>query len=500
MAKNIYLDGYGGNYIAALADGKKLLEYHIERDDNSNLVGNIYKGRVMTVLGGMQAAFVNLGLKKNAYLSFSEILPDRSDISGGEVFSPIDIKEGDDILVQVVKDAYGNKGAKCSPYLSFAGVYLVYMPKVNIVGVSRKIEDEAFRKKAIKLLEVFGKKYDGGFILRTAGARASKRDLIREAAALAEQYRSAISASHGVSAPILVHEEADLLNRMLRDVYSQDVEKIYVGSRELLNELNGRATVSRSAGEYRKKLTLFDKNTDMFKYFGLDVEVDKLLRNRVELENGAYIIIDKTEALTVVDVNTGKFVGDSNLEDTVFKTNMLAAKEIARQVRLRNIGGIVVVDFIDMDVPEHRAKVVSALEQAAKTDRSKCNIRAMSDLGLVEFTRKKKRKESTSMLVQECPYCHGDGRIYSNDYVVLKLRSALLDLFADGYSSAIIDLNADMADYILKVGALSKDVSKVWADKRIYIIPHRTYHIEAFKVRGDNSKVLDLPDKARLLF
>ena len=208
----------------------------------------------------------------------------------------------------------------------------------------------------------------------------------------------------------------------------------------------------------------------------------------------------KGAAAVVIDVNTGKYTGKKSLEETVFQTNMLAAVEIARQVRLRNIGGIVVVDFIDMEIEEHRNDVVSALETALRQDRSKCNVLGMSALGLVEFTRKKKRNESTSMLVQECPYCKGDGLVFSNDYVVQKIRIALLDLFAEGYSSAIIDLNADMADYILRRGALRKDVSKVWSDKRIYIVPHRTYHLESFRVRGDNAKVLDVPDKSLLLF
>ncbi len=500
MVKNIYLDSNGGNYIAALAEGTKLLEYHIEKEDNSSAVGNIYKGRVMTVLGGMQAAFVNLGLKKNAYMCVTDILPDKNDIPDGDIPVFPEVKEGDEILVQVVKDAYGTKGAKCSPYLSFAGVYLVYMPNYNVVGISRKIEDESARERLEKLTESISKKYGGGFIVRTAASKANRLELKREAEALHNQYLDMMETVKTAEAPALVHEEADLISRIMRDVYSQDVEHIYIGSKELYDELTLRASGSFRRAEYRKKAKLFDKNTDMFKYFGLDKEVDKLLRNRVELESGAYLIIDKTEALTVIDVNTGKFTGNNNLEETVFETNLLAAKEIARQVRLRNIGGIVVVDFIDMEDKLHRDKVVETLENALKSDRSKCTVRGMSELGLVEFTRKKKRKESTSMLVQECPYCHGDGKIYSNDYVILKIRTALLDLFAEGYSAAIIDLNSDLADYILKKGALSSDVSKIWHGKRIYIVPHRTFHVESFRIRGDNSKVLDLPEKAKLLF
>ncbi|MBQ7165075.1 MAG: Rne/Rng family ribonuclease [Clostridia bacterium] len=502
MAKNIFLDINVGNYMAALADGEKLLEYHIEREDNSNLVGNIYKGKVVAVLGGMQAAFVNLGLKKNAYLCVTEMLPDKRDLSVGELPDrSIELKENDEILVQIVKDYMGTKGVKCSPHLSFAGVYLVYMPNFDLVGVSRKITDEKAREKLFETAEGIRKKIKGGFVVRTAAAKASRRDIKKEAEALYEKYLNMLKEAETAEAPALVYEEADLLSRMLRDVYSSEVANIYVGNRDLYDELCSRAREdSRGLVEYRRKAVLFDKGTDMFTHFGLDKEVSKLLRNRVELESGAYLIIDKTEALTVIDVNTGKYTGESNLEETVFNTNMLAAAEIARQVRLRNIGGIVVVDFIDMERQEHRDEVVKALENALKQDRSKCNVLGMSALGLVEFTRKKNRKESTSTLVQECPYCHGDGRIFSNDYVVLRIRAALLDLFAEGYKSAVIDLNVELADYILKKGVLSSDVSKIWKDKRIYIVPHKTYHVENFRARGDNSKVLDLPDKARLLF
>lgn len=495
MSKNIYIDVIGGNYIAALADGDKLLEYYIEHNDDSNVVGNIYKGKVVAVLGGMQAAFVNIGQKKNAYLNAGEFLPDRKDIADGVLPETLDVKEGSEILVQVVKDSSGSKGVKCSPHLSFAGTYLVYMPTFDMVGVSRKITDEKIRAKLGRIVEKSRKSGRGGFIVRTAAANVSSRHIKREMSELYGQFDAMIKRAEVSPAPSLVHEEADLVTRMLRDAYSSDVEKIYFSSPKMYEEI-----ARRRGTEFGKKSVLYTKERDMFRYFGLDKEVDKLLRNRVELSSGAYIIIDKTEALTVIDVNTGKYTGTDSLEETVFRTNMLAAVEVARQVRLRNIGGIVVVDFIDMAEQEHRDMVVAALEDALKNDRSKCNVLGMSGLGLVEFTRKKKRNESTFNLVQECPYCKGDGLIYSNDYVVLKLRTALLDLFTDGYSAAIIDINADMADYILKNGALRRDVEKIWANKRIYIIPHRTYHLENFRVRGDNSKILDLPDKAKLLY
>ena len=224
------------------------------------------------------------------------------------------------------------------------------------------------------------------------------------------------------------------------------------------------------------------------------------MRNRVDLSSGAYLVIDKTEALTAIDVNTGSYTGMDSLEYTVFSTNLLAAHEIARQVRLRNIGGIIIVDFINMELEEHRQAVVNELEDALKADRAKCNVLGMDQFGLVEFTRKKKRKESISLLEKKCPYCQGDGVIFSNDYIILQIRAALLDVFADGYNSAIVDLNVEIMSYILQRGSLSRDVQKIWKDKRIYVIPHKTYHQEYFNVRGDNNLVLDLPDKAKILY
>lgn len=499
MPKNIYLDNNGGNFIATLAEDGKLLEYYMEKNSNPNIVGNIYKGKVITVLGGMQAAFVNVGLKKNAYLSVGELAPDGADLKEGEeIPSVLDIKEGDEILVQVVKDYIGNKGVKCSPYLSFAGVYLVYMPCFHIASVSRRITDEAARERLGKWARELVDIYDGSFIVRTAGEKIGKREIRKEAESLRQKYLEVMKAAENADAPALCYESGDLITRMLRDVYSDDVKNIFFGSRELYEIMLARK--GKRNDEYVRKSVLFDKNTDMFAYFGLDEEVDKLLRNRVSLDNGAYLIIDKTEALTVIDVNTGKYTGENNLEDTVFTTNVFAAKEIARQVRLRNIGGIVVVDFIDMSEQAHRDKVVEVLAEALKDDRSKCNVLGMSALGLVEFTRKKKREECTSMLEQVCPYCKGDGKVFSDDYIVLKVRTALLDIFAKGYSAAVIDVNEQIAGYIFASGALSSDVKKIWTNKRIYIVPHKTYHIEFFRIRGDNSKVLELPDRAKLLF
>ena len=292
-----------------------------------------------------------------------------------------------------------------------------------------------------------------------------------------------------------VYEEGNLAFRIVRDIYNPSVEKFVIGDKDLYENVLSYA--KQADDELKSKLRLYRGNTDMFTYYGFAPEVESLMKNRVDLESGAYLIIDKTEALTVIDVNTGSFVGQDNLEETVFCTNVLAAKEIARQLRLRNISGIIVVDFIDMAEEEHRNKVLS---EAVSHDREKCSVVGMSGLGLVEITRKKRRRESVSTLVKTCPYCQGSGLIQSNDYIVMRIRTGLLDLFADGYENAVVDLNAEICDYVISHRCLKKDIERVWQNKRVYLIHHKTYHQHFFLMKGDNNKAMEVPDKAVLLY
>ena len=495
MSKNIYVDSYGGNIIAALAEDNKLLEYHIEKKNSKVVVGSVYKGIVENVLDGMQAAFVNVGLEKNGYLYVDDMLADKTDVPI-DIPTTLNLKPGDEIIVQATKDPFGSKGVRLSSYLSFAGRYLVYMPNFDTIGVSRKITNEEIRERLTNIVKSFN--FVGGFVIRTAAEFAKENDLADEAKYLTGLYEDVINKFEQAKSGDILYSEGNLAVRMLRDVYTSEIEKIYVADKSLYEDV--LADAQRRGKEVVDKVSLYSKGIDMFQYFNLDEEVDNLLRNKVLLSSGAYLVIDKTEALTAIDVNTGSYTGINNLENTVYETNLLAAKEIARQVRLRNIGGIIVVDFINMEDEQHRESVVNELIEALKGDRAKCNVLGMNELGLVEFTRKKKRKESISLMVKKCPYCKGDGTIFSNDYIVLKIRAALLDLFAEGFMSAIVDLNVEIMSYILQRGALSKDVQKIWTDKRIYIIPHKTYHQEHFLIRGDNNPVLELPDKAILLY
>ena len=411
--------------------------------------------------------------------------------------SILHLKEGDEIMVQAVKDPAGNKGVRLTSNVSFAGRYVVFMPTIDFLGVSRRITNEKAREKLTQIGEEL-KPSGQGIIIRTAAEHATRAEIKKEITYLMTQFNKISDEFAKVKAPACIYEEGNIAVRLIRDVYNSNIDKFVVADKELYDQVLEYANTFD--GGLKRKLQLYDKKVDMFHYYGLDSDVATLLGNTVPLENGGYIVIDKTEALTAIDVNTGKFTGVYSLEDTVFKTNIIAAKEIARQLRLRNLSGMIIVDFIDMESEEHNQKLLEILEKALAEDREKCTLVGMTALGLVEITRKKKRRESASMLVKSCPYCQGSGIIQSNDYIVMRIRTALLDLFADGYDTAIIDLNVEIADYILTKKILKKDVEKIWADKRVYIVPHKTYHQQFFLVKGDNSKVVDVADNAVILY
>ena len=482
MSINVFLDSFAGNTVAALADGNRLVEYHVEKVDSTQIVGNIYKGKVKNVLSGMQAAFIDVGLNKNGYLFVGETLVDKSLIQDVDLPKQLNICEGDEVMVQAVKAPQGQKGARLTKSISLAGKFVVYVPSLSSCSVSRKITDESARQNLQKLLCSISIK-KGAFIARTASENAKPADIVKEAKNLVCQYEEILEKYQTASVGEVIYSESDLVMRMVRDVLTVDVEKVIVGDKSIYERLK---KLPKSRGEVRKKLLFHTDKTDLFKAYGLDKDVEGLLHNRVNLPSGAYIVIDRTEGLTVIDVNTGSFVGEEKLEDTVFKTNLLAAEEIARQVRLRNIGGIVVVDFIDMQDETNRQKLVQALENALKNDRLKCNVIGMTGLGLVEFTRRKKRNEVPSLLNKPCPYCGGDGKILSDDYIVMKIRTGLLDVFGEGYKTATVELNVNICDYVVKTETLKKDVEKFYKGKTIYLIPHKTYHHESYKIYGVN--------------
>ncbi len=497
MKKEWFFDRMCGEQFVVYAEDGKIVEVATESDRPGDAVGNIYKGRVANVVAGMQAAFIACGMERNCYLPLDEGAAVFSTYDGAVVRERLSLKEGDEILVQLVKPARGNKGAKVTCDLSFVGKNLIFLPKTDFLGISRKIVNETSRaallSEADKLREA-----GQGFIVRTAAEGATKRHLKTESEYLKRIYRSVLELAAGAPVGTVVYREYSLPVKVMRDSLG-GVNKIYVGDEKLYERVLALARMRGDLGE--KKVVRFSSETEtMFAHFGLSEQLYSLVSHRAELSNGGYLVIDRTEAMTVIDVNTGRYTGESDLESTVFETNLIAAKEIARQVRLRNIGGIVAVDFIDMAEEEHRAAVDRALAEALESDRARSRVLPMSELCVSLFTRKRTMHEISSVLLQPCPHCTRQGYVYSDMLMATRVRNEIMAHFAEGYRSVIIELNRSVMRAILEHGYLSEDVNGRWRGKRVYMIPHSSYREDTLSVRGDNAAVLDLPDEAQLLY
>ena len=489
MRKTLYFDSFCGFIISVIAENGKVTEFNFEKRKKECAVGDVYKGRVENVLSGMQAAFVNCGLERNCYLSAEEKLPDSENYDVGEQQDLISsLKEGDEILVQVTKLPVGKKGAKVTAHPSFIGKCLIYMPDTPFVGVSRKIADEELRHNLVysaKRLRCEGE----GLVVRTAAPYAKRNTIRDEYSYLKNLYKEVLETFKTAKVGQLIYTDSALHIRVLRDILSSDIDEIIVGTRELKEQIEG--LINLYPQQARKTVYLHDTGRDMLEERGISEQILSIISPRVELENGAYLIIEKTEALTVIDVNTGSFTGDYNLEQTVYHTNMLAAREIARQVRLRNIGGIIVVDFIDMTNPAHNKALVEELERALKSDKAKCSVSPMSKFGLVEFTRKRMGASPLPLMIKPCKYCNEAGYTMTAEYILIGMRTKLLNLIADGASKIKMDMNRDIFKALLGWDDIMTDLRALNAE--IYAVPHRTYHEQLINYSTDN---FDIPDDA----
>lgn len=499
--KEWFLDRYCGEQFAALVEDGKLTEFSCEKEPRGTCVGNIYKGKVTNVLSGMNAAFIQCGLHRNCYLSTDETYTDYTKYDGAmgkPTLHTLDLKVGDEIVVQVTKPPRGNKGAKVTTHLSFVGKLVIYLPNTDFLGISRKITDETERTKLLAKADKMRTRPNEGFIVRTQAPFASQKQLKAEAEYLKKLYAETQKAAEHAPVGAVLYEDEDLPVRVMRDSYGEDIAAIHVGDEALYKRL--RRLVKLRSDIPDRKLLYYTGERSMMKEYGITPLVYDAARPTVNLDNGGYLVIERTEAMTVVDVNTGSYVGETNLEDTVFAVNLAAAREIARQVRLRNVGGIVVVDFIDMTEEAHRAAVTEELKACLALDNAKCNVLPMSELCLTQFTRKRVGNAVLSYLVKPCPHCAGMGYVHEDIFVITRLRAAILDCFADGYTAAIIDLNEGIMKKILSEGLFSVEAKGRWKNKRVYFIPHKTYKEEHFTVRGDNATVLTLSDKAQILY
>ena len=423
----------------ALRERDRLVSYRAERHRTSSVVGNLYKGRVTRVLPGMQAAFVDIGLPRDGFLYVREaggILDDFTDIfrvddGGGMAEAPdTDIgdllRQGQEVLVQVVKDPIGTKGARLTTHITLPGRCLVFLPTVTQLGVSRRITDDDERARLKGIVEGFG---GGGWIVRTAGERLAEPDLIGDRRYLEQLWAQIQTVAERVNAPYLVHRELSPVLRAVRDIFTAAVHEAWVDDEEAFEEI--LEFLEQADPELVPRLKLYRQSADQMAAFGIDRELEKALRPKVWLKSGGYLVVNQTEALVAIDVNTGKYVGSKSLEDTVYTLNLEAVREIVRQLRLRDLGGIIVIDFIDMEEPEHRVDLYQALATELETDPARTQLLPMSDIGLIQLTRKRTRPSLDRTLNRECPYCHGSGRIKSLPTICLEIRRELLAAAAD---------------------------------------------------------------------
>lgn len=412
MSEEILVNHASHETRVAIVQQGSLQELLIERAVSRGLVGNIYLGKVSRVLPGMQSAFIDIGLERAAFLHVADLWQSRSSSAQGAAPTPIEklLFEGQPLLVQVIKDPLGTKGARLSTQISIAGRLLVYLPQEPHIGVSQRIGDEA--ERAIlkdRLQKLLPPDEKGGFIIRTHAEDANEHALAADIAYLRLRWQQILQVSRGASAPATVYRELALEQRVLRDLASDSTSAIIVDSAQALADMRQFASVYLPS--LLDRVRAHGSQRPIFELNGVEDEITRSLSRRVDMKSGGYLIIDQTEAMTTVDVNTGSYVGGRNFDDTIFRTNLEAAHAIARQLRLRNLGGIIIVDLIDMTSAEHRNAVLDELRRALERDRTRVAVNGFTSLGLVEITRKRTRESLSRILCEPCPVCEGRGQI-----------------------------------------------------------------------------------------
>jgi ribonuclease G len=409
----------------AVLEAGSVQELIVERTASRGLVGNVYVGRVARVLPGMQSAFIDIGLERAGFLHVADIYGERR--PNGEAGRPIEriLAEGQPVVVQVLKDPIGTKGARLSTQISIAGRMLVYLPQDPHIGISQRIEDETERQLLReKLKQLLPADEKGGFIIRTLAEAASDAELAADIAYLRHLWRDVDARAQGTQPPTLLYQDLSLAQRVLRDIVSDSTAVVRVDSRENFQKLV--AFAQTYTPNVLERLEHYTGERPLFELHNVEPEIEKALARRVDLKSGGYLIIDQTEAMTTIDVNTGGFVGQRNFDDTVFKTNLEATQAAARQLRLRNLGGIIVVDFIDMDSDEHRAAVLEEFKRALVRDRTRMTVNGFTQLGLVEMTRKRTRESLAHVLCEPCPTCEGRGEVRTARTVCYEILREIL--------------------------------------------------------------------------
>ena len=475
--------------VALLEDGK-VVEIYFERTLHQRLVGNIYKGVVENVLPGMQAAFVNIGEERNAFYYVDEV-PQPGGEEANEGKLPIQrlLRVKDEVLVQVMKESFGSKGARLTGHVTLPGRYLVLMPGLNYVGVSRRIVSQEERERLKKEMESLHPS-NMGVIVRTAAEGADTNSLKNDLQNLLYLWQKINNLFPKVKAPALLYRDPVLIYRIVRDLFNDHVIQLIIDNEEQYNKIMEH--LDCFSPHLKERMVYYDKRQPIFEHFAIEEEIERSLNRMVWLKCGGYLVFDETEALTAIDVNTGKYTGKSNLEETILKTNLEAVEEIARQIRLRDIGGIIIIDFIDMHLPENRQLVLEKLKQEMNKDRTKSQVLGITSLGLVEVSRKKVKQGLSAVMLQPCPYCHGKGKILSLEAVSSKVERELKQiLLREDVEAILVEMNSEVAALLIGSGGTYLKKLEASTGKNIFIRGSDNLHVEKYNIlmSGDMQEV-----------
>jgi ribonuclease G len=500
----IVINADGPETRVAVIENGMLAELYIERKRGRGVAGNVYKGRVVRVLPGMQAAFVDIGIEKAAFLYVGDVrgAPDdyqrlfaldedersgneededeRQERSRGAQIQDL-LKEGQEILVQVAKEPMGTKGARITSYVSLPGRHLVFMPTVDHIGISRRIQSDKERKRLRDIVESMRPK-GAGFIVRTVAEGVPEADLRADMDFLIKLWNETLRRAEKARAPAPLYSDLDLLLRTVRDLFTEDVDALILDSRPEYER--AAKFVNAFMPQFATKVQLYEGPEPIFDGYGIEIEIDRALERKVWLKSGGYLIIDQGEALTAIDVNTGRFVGKRNLEETITKTNLEACKEVAEQLRLRNLGGIIVVDFIDMDREVNREKVSRAFHESLRKDKARINVTKISDMGLVEMTRKRTRESLGRMLTEPCFYCEGKGYLKSKATICYELlREVKRQAWTFRDEALTVTAHPEIANLLMTTEHHFVEALEKKFQKRIVVRPKERFHLEQYEIK-----------------
>jgi ribonuclease G len=501
----------------ALVEDGLLGELYIERKQERGIAGNIYKGRVERVLPGMQAAFVNIGLEKSAYLHVSDVRGTPDDLkrlvgagespgqengddeepeapSGSARIEDL-LKEGQEIVVQVTKEPISTKGARITRYISLPGRHLVFMPTVEHVGISRRISSDKERRRLREIIDQM-RPAGTGFIVRTVAENVPDKDLRADMDFLIKLWNNVVQRTETMRCPSLIYNDLDLLLRTVRDMFTPDVDKLIIDSRPEYERI--KKFIAAFMPDFAGQIELYASSEPIFDGYGIEIEIDRALERKVWLKSGGYLIVDEMEALTAIDVNTGRFVGKRNLEETITQTNLEAAREVAEQLRVRSIGGMIVVDFIDMDRSSNRNKVTRAFNEFLRKDRAKAAVTRISELGLVEMTRKRTRESLLHHLTEPCQHCEGKGYTKSRRtvaYTVLRELRRQGNLI-DG-DTVMVEVHPDIAQILAGPDHGYLEEIEKRLQKRIVVKARASFEVEDFELHSPGQKAIEHSDNGR---